>query len=117
MKKIMAGLILLIASAATLAWLKQYAGGSLPGQSGGSQGIFTVTGGNLAVTIGSGGSANRNLLLENLVTFLNPGDEIKILEQKGQDTRIQVVKHNNFYTSVTGWVSTELIQKYAKPKN
>lgn len=102
-------LLFLAAVATTVYWYRSSLWGN-------SLSVFTITGGNLPVTSSSGGPADKHSLLEYLVTFLNAGDEVRILERSGNETLVLVVKHNAYPTQVKGWVPTELIRKYARPK-
>jgi len=77
------------------------------------QRTFTVTDGSLPVTASNGIPSEQKRLLENLVTFLNKGDEFKVLGSRAGETKIQVIQRNNFSTNVTGWIPTELIKRCA----
>jgi len=54
--------------------------------------------------------------LENLITFLHPGDELRILEVVGPAVRVAITKHNNFPTNLVGWVPKECLEKYGRMK-
>jgi len=54
--------------------------------------------------------------LENLITFLHPGDELHVLESVGPAVRVVITKHNNFPTNLVGWVPKEYLEKYARTK-
>ncbi|HOL66239.1 MAG TPA: hypothetical protein PKX93_02115 [bacterium] len=75
-------------------------------------GLYTVMG-HVAVTHNQEHVVSGANLLENLVTFLNPGDEFRILEVSGCAARVLITRHNNFPTSVIGWIPVEFLKKYA----
>ncbi|MCM8768407.1 MAG: hypothetical protein NC911_01810 [Candidatus Omnitrophica bacterium] len=107
-------LIFLVGLAALSFFLWKYFGSQKMVAAGGNS-LYTVIG-HVAVTHSSDSALAGNHLLENLVTFLNPGDEFRILEVTGSAVRVLITRHNNFPTELVGWIPADFLKKFVQVK-